>query len=230
MVTYAETQYKNYHKRILNEINTINMNIHKLSHRLRRLFRHLTFIGVVIHEIAHIYVCKAYNIPITGYKLYDMDICGGYVEHYITKSYMPMFFVAVAPFFFNIIVATMILLTIFTFQNQIFDYITTQPNYSSSILAVSVIFGLWASVSMLLHAFPSKQDANMLWNHTKRVTDESMKYYLIFPVVYPIVLFIYLLNKTRKVYANVIFTVFIVYTVYEFDIYKFITDVISPTL
>ncbi|MCL5876036.1 MAG: metalloprotease family protein [Candidatus Dependentiae bacterium] len=109
----------------------------------------VTFPGIILHEIAHRFVCDIFKIPVYEVMYFEMDSSrAGHVIHQKVDSVTKNFLIAVAPLLFNTVVCM-----IFTFPYSSASYITGDsiPNFFSAIL-------WWIGMSAGINAFPSNQD------------------------------------------------------------------------
>lgn len=125
---------------------------------LRTFFLGTTALGVAIHEFAHVIVLFIFNIRIRDVTFFQFGVPVGYVTHDQPHSAFAAFFVAVAPLFMNLGVAT----SAFWAGTWLAGHtaITTALQTDSLARLAAVIgfyqFGLSASV----HAIPSQQDVH----------------------------------------------------------------------
>lgn len=108
----------------------------------------ILFIGITIHELAHITACLLLGVKIKKAKIFGLE--SGYVVHDQTNAFKGVI-IAFFPFFFNILVAIMCAFLI----NQ---------NYS----LFSNIFFIWIGVASLYASVPSVQDSKTAFNAIKR--------------------------------------------------------------
>lgn len=109
----------------------------------------ITFPGVIMHEIAHRFICDLLHIPVYDINYFSMDDKrSGHVYHEKTEHVIHAFLIGFAPLFIN----------------SFFCMIFTLP-YSSTVYiagdAVSnytITFIYWVGLSMGAQAFPSNQD------------------------------------------------------------------------
>lgn len=108
----------------------------------------VTFIGVIVHELAHQLFCRLLGIPVFEVKYFQLDNPSGYVLHEKTDKPLANFIVSVGPFLVNTVLGSVILLPaaveIILFKNY--------KNILSLVLA-------WLGISILMHSFPSTGDA-----------------------------------------------------------------------
>jgi hypothetical protein len=116
----------------------------------------LTFPGVIVHEAAHMLACRLRNVAVFDVCFFRFGNPAGYVIHEPTENFTSVFMIAVGPFLLN-----SLLCLIFCFPAlvpvRIFDHV--------DVLSMILI---WLGISIGMHAFPSTQDAQVLWNQAKR--------------------------------------------------------------
>lgn len=123
-----------------------------------------TFPGIIMHEIAHRFMCDILHVPVYGVQYFAIGSTrAGYVYHHKTTNIWHDFLIGFAPLFVN------------TFFCMLF----TLP-YSSSIHVAgegistySNMFLYWIGISMGANAFPSNQD-------TQNVVESCQKYNKLF--------------------------------------------------
>jgi len=113
----------------------------------------LTFPGVIVHELAHQLFCRICRIPVYEVKYFQFTNPCGYVLHEATDSPMKNFLSAMGPFFVNTIVGMLIVLPA---SVDIFFFTTIQ------IMHPLNLFLAWIGLSILMHAFPSRGDADAM--------------------------------------------------------------------
>jgi Putative zincin peptidase len=138
----------------------------------------LTFPGVIVHESAHFLFCRLRGVAV-------FDVCffqvggnpAGYVVHEQSDSFTTTFLVSTGPFFVNTALCFLICLPAFV-PLRIFQ-VSDPLSY----------FLLWFGVSIGMHAFPSPQDANVLWGEAKRFARSGN---LLAILSFPLVVVIYI--------------------------------------
>jgi hypothetical protein len=113
----------------------------------------LTFPGVIIHEAAHMLFCKWGRVAVLDVCFFRVGNPAGYVIHEEPRSFHTAFLISVGPFIVNSILCILLCFPAFV-PVRIFD----RPDPISYFL-------LWLGLSIGMHAFPSTQDARVLWNH-----------------------------------------------------------------
>jgi len=111
----------------------------------------VTFVGVIIHELAHQLFCRLMKIPVFEVKYFQFRNPSGYVLHEKTEKPLANFAVSVGPFLVNTVLGSIILLPVST-------EIILFKNYTSIL---SLILA-WLGISILMHSFPSTGDAQAM--------------------------------------------------------------------
>lgn len=66
----------------------------------------LLFPGLVLHEIAHFLMCLVLGVKVKGFKI---SLREGFVTHVIPKSIIKSLLIAIAPFFFGMLVSYLLI-------------------------------------------------------------------------------------------------------------------------
>jgi hypothetical protein len=117
----------------------------------RWLIALITFPGIILHEWAHKFFCDRTRVPVYKTCYFRLGNPAGYVIHGSVDSYGKAFLIATAPFLVNTAIAVILF-----------------------VIAVIIPLGLityllyWLGISIAMHSFPSSQDADNLWNYSKR--------------------------------------------------------------
>lgn len=113
----------------------------------------LTFPGVMVHELAHQLFCRICRIPVYEVKYFQFANPCGYVLHEPTDNPVKNFLTAMGPFFVNTITGMLIVLpasiNLFYFS-------------SLHVMQIENLLLAWLGISILMHAFPSKGDADSM--------------------------------------------------------------------
>lgn len=139
----------------------------------------LTFPGVIVHEAAHMFFCKLRRVAVLEVCFFRLGNPSGYVIHEKVDDFKTTFLIAVGPFILNSLLCVLICFPAF-FPVRIFGV-----NHPLSYLL------LWLGISIGMHAFPSNQDAKVLYEQAK-VEARSMNVLAILSL--PLVLLIYVAN------------------------------------
>src|SRR5215469_286111 len=110
-----------------------------------------TFPGVIVHEAAHMLFCRLRGIAVLDVCFLRFGNPVGYVHHERPKDFLSVFLICVAPFFVNTL-----LCIFFCFPAFLHERLRDQLDPLS-------LFLIWLGVSIGMHAFPSSQDASILW-------------------------------------------------------------------
>jgi len=115
----------------------------------------VTFPGVVVHEIAHQFFCRLTGTAVLDVCYFRMGNPAGYVVHERPRTRAKALLVSIAPFIVNTLLGAMIAapaaISAFTFEDG---------DFLDGLL-------IWLGVSIAMHAFPSRQDAQSLWSAFK---------------------------------------------------------------
>jgi hypothetical protein len=148
-----------------------------------------TFPGVIVHELAHQLFCRLYKVPVFKVVYIQAGNPAGYVLHESVSNKGHQIMISVGPFFVNTILGAVIslpaALPVFTFHNAgPLDYLL-----------------IYLGVSIAMHAFPSRGDADSIWNSMK----ESNTPVWIKIIGYPIVGLIYLGSLGSMVWLDLLY-------------------------
>ena len=141
--------------------------------------------GVVTHELSHHIFCIIFNAKVIRVCYYNFKNSSGYVQHERPKHLYQDVLIAVAPFFLN------------TFLGGLVAYQTIINKFSTiGLLNLNWrdILSIIISISIGMHAIPSKADALSMWNF---VGESDMNFLLkntARVLIGPIVLVVFLLN------------------------------------
>ena len=136
----------------------------------------VTFPGVIVHEIAHQLFCRWFKVPVFEVCYFRLENPCGYVIHEIPSSKIQSIMISIGPFIVNTLIGFLIAL-----PAVIPVFMTNNPNTFNYIL-------IYLGVSIAMHAFPSKGDANAILEAIKE-DDTPLAAKII---AYPVVGFIYL--------------------------------------
>ncbi len=138
-----------------------------------------TFPGVIVHEAAHLYFCKLRKVAVFEVCFFRFGNPVGYVIHEDTDDFTTSFLVAVGPFIIN-----SLLCIAFSFPAFVPVRIFGQGDPLS-------YFWIWLGVSIGMHAFPSTQDARVLWRAARKAVKT---WNLLALASFPLVVLIYVAN------------------------------------
>ncbi|MBM3119497.1 MAG: hypothetical protein FJ006_08130 [Chloroflexi bacterium] len=136
------------------------------SSQLGWLIAILTFPGIIIHEWAHKFFCDRANVPVYKTCYFRLGNPAGYVIHGPVNSYAKAFFIATAPFLTNTTIAVIVFFIAVIIPRGLIAYIL-----------------YWLGISVAMHSSPSNQDADSLWQHSKRALKRNPLALFGFPIV-----------------------------------------------
>jgi hypothetical protein len=142
----------------------------------------VTFPGVIVHEAAHLFFCKLWRVAVFDVCFFRLGNPAGYVLHERPASFTSSFFIAVGPFIIN-----SLLCVLFCFPAFVPVRVFGKADPISYFL-------IWLGISIGMHAFPSNQDANVLWQQAKSATSKWNPLALF---SFPLVAVIYVANLLR---------------------------------
>jgi len=116
----------------------------------------VTFPGVIVHEAAHLFFCKLRRVAVFDVCYFRIGNPSGYVIHEVPDSFTSSFLIAVGPFIIN-----SFLCVLFCFPALVPVRMFNQPDPLCYFL-------IWLGISIGMHAFPSTQDAKVLWQQAKK--------------------------------------------------------------
>lgn len=124
-----------------------------------QVFILITGPGIVLHEIAHRFMCDIYNIPVyeINYLSIEEDYCGR-VMHQKIDNFFQDFFIGFAPLFFNSCIAMFLLIPLSVCAKSDFLMETTFNYFTFIMYYIASWIGLMAS----FHAMPSNTDVKNL--------------------------------------------------------------------
>ena len=150
----------------------------------------VTFPGVIVHEFSHMLFCKIRKVAVFDACYFQMDNPAGYVVHERTENFYTTFLISMGPFFVNSLLCILICLPAY------------MPIKFFSIEQPLSYFLIWLGASIGMHAIPSNEDANHIWEQAKEYAKKMNPLAII---SFPLVGFIYLFNILRIVWADLIY-------------------------
>lgn len=121
------------------------------------VFRFLTAPGIICHELAHAVACAVFGLRIEEVELLQLSGPAGYVSHERPHTWLQSLAISGAPALVNVAVS----LALFQFLIGIYQ--------GSGVTAgLIVIAGVWVGLSAIIHAVPSLQDVQTVWDATTR--------------------------------------------------------------
>jgi len=121
--------------------------------------------GIVIHELAHKEFCRYYQIPVKETCYFQFGDPAGYVVHARPHRYSVSFMISIAPVFVNTTIAFL--------SGVLFAYLATPFDGVGSLIQpsplylVGMVLSGWIGIATGTRAFPSQQDANVIWEQTR---------------------------------------------------------------
>ncbi len=150
----------------------------------------VTFPGVIVHEAAHMLFCKLRGVAIFDVCFFRAGNPAGYVVHEEPRDFTSAFLIAVGPFIIN-----SLLCVFFCFPAFVPVYVFDLTDYLSYFL-------LWLGVSIGMHAFPSTQDASVLWREARKAAGSFHPLALL---SFPLVIIIYAANIGSVVWLDYLY-------------------------
>jgi Putative zincin peptidase len=142
----------------------------------------VTFPGVIVHEAAHLFFCKVRRVAVFDVCFFRVGNPAGYVIHEPPASFTSSFLIAVGPFIINSLLCILFCFPAFV-PVKVFGHADPISYF---------LIGLGVSIGM--HAFPSTQDAKVLWQQAKIAAGRWNPLAL---VSFPLVVVIYAANLLR---------------------------------
>lgn len=149
-----------------------------------------TFPGIIVHEFSHMLFCKIRKVAVFDACYFRVGNPAGYVVHENTENFTTTFLISMGPFFINTLICLLICLPAY------------MPLHYFEISHPLSLFLMWLGVSIGMHAIPSNQDANNVFDQAK-VEIKRMNPLAI--ISFPIIGFIYIFNVLRIVWADLIY-------------------------
>lgn len=141
--------------------------------------------GVVTHELSHHIFCIICNVKVTDVCYYNFKNSSGYVQHERPKHLYQDILIATAPFFINTYLGSLI-------AHQ------TILNKASTVglpyLNLQNILRIIISISIGMHAIPSRGDALSIWNYVEESNINWLFKIIAKLIISPLVLVIRILN------------------------------------
>lgn len=151
-----------------------------------------TFPGVIVHEAAHMFFCRLRKVAVFDVVFFQVDEVAGYVTHEHTKNFTSTFLISMGPFFLNTLLCFLICFPAYL-PISVFD-----------VGGPLNIFLMWLGISIGMHAIPSTQDADNVFDQAKeRVKDFNALAILSFPIV----LLIYIFNFLRFFWVDLFYAI-----------------------
>jgi hypothetical protein len=125
----------------------------------------VTFPGIMIHEWAHKFFCDRTGTPVYKTCYFRLGNPAGFVLHGPVDSYGKAFLISTAPLLINTAISVIVFVIAVILPR-------TWPSY---VL-------LWLGLSIAIHAFPSGEDADILWRCSKAGWRRNPLILLTFPI------------------------------------------------
>ena len=141
--------------------------------------------GVVTHELSHHIFCIIFNAKVIKVCYYNFKDSSGYVRHERPKHLYQDVLIAIAPFFLN------------TFLGSLIAYPTIINKFSTlGLLSLNWrdILSMIISISICMQAIPSKGDALSMWNFASENDTNFLLKVAAKLIITPLVLMVFLLN------------------------------------
>ncbi len=153
-----------------------------------------TFPGIIVHEFAHMIFCKLRKVAVFDVCYLQFDNPLGFVKHCESKNFTTTFLISMGPFIVNTLLCLLICIP------------TYIPLKFFAVESFFSYFLIWLGVSIGMHAIPSDDDANIIFQQAK----ESVRHFNILAILsFPIVLLIYIFNALRMVWADLVYGILI---------------------
>ena len=152
----------------------------------------ISFPGIIVHEFAHMLFCKIRKVDVIDACYFQFDNPAGYVIHEKTDNFYTTFLVTMGPFFVNTLLCLLICLPAYL-PVKLFDL-----NHPLSYLLI------WLGVSIGMHAIPSTQDANNIYDQAKVA---ARKLNILAIISFPLIGLIYVFNVLRFFWIDVLYGV-----------------------
>ena len=149
-----------------------------------------TFPGVIVHEAAHLLFCKLRRVAVFDVCFFRVGNPAGYVIHEPPTSFTSSFLIAVGPFIVN-----SLLCVLFCFPAFVPVKVFNQQDPVCYFL-------IWLGISIGMHAFPSTQDASVLWQTAKVA---AARWNPLAVLSLPLVIVIYIANLLRVVWLDYLY-------------------------
>ena len=152
----------------------------------------VTFPGVIVHELAHQFFCFLRRVPVYEVRYFRLKNPVGYVLHEPTDDPLDTFIISVGPFIVNTLLGASIVFpaSIEMSEFGLWNWIRRGSIGFAEIVPLLPMLGVfWLGISILMHAFPSTGDANVLVSSIVKNKDVNL---LVRVLVAPVVGLIYL--------------------------------------
>jgi hypothetical protein len=131
----------------------------------------VTFPGVIVHEFAHLLFCRLMRVPVFQVCYFRIGNPAGFVQHEVPRYKWQHVLISIGPFFVNTIVGAIIA---FPAAIPVLKF-----NDGTPLDYVLIYLG----VSIAMHAFPSRGDANSMWSSFKEGKSNIFEKILVAPIM-----------------------------------------------
>ncbi|MXN91794.1 DUF3267 domain-containing protein [Flavobacterium sp. Sd200] len=150
----------------------------------------VTFPGIIVHEFAHMFFCRLRKVAVFDACYFRVGNPAGYVVHENSSNFTTTFLISMGPFFVNTLLCLLICLPAY------------MPIKYFDLAHPLSYFLIWLGVSIGMHAVPSNQDANNVYDQAK---EKIKKGNLLAIISFPIIGLIYVFNVLRFIWADLIY-------------------------
>ena len=147
----------------------------------------LTFPGVILHEAAHLFFCRLFNLQVYDLCLLRFGNPAGYVIHEKTENFTALFFVNIGPFISN------------TLLCMVFCSAAVLPFWRPRLSDPMALFLYWLGLSIGMHAIPSSADLSNLWEMAPARAKQGN---VLAIASLPLIAMLYVLNVGRVLWAD----------------------------
>jgi Putative zincin peptidase len=165
----------------------------------------VTFPGVIVHEASHLFFCKLRRVAVFDVCYFRIGNPSGYVIHENPNNFTSSFLIAVGPFIIN-----SLLCVLFCFPALVPVRMFGKEDFICYFL-------IWLGISIGMHAFPSTQDANVLWQQAKK---SASLFNPLAILSFPLVGLIYLANLLRMLWLDYLYGIGLGFVLPEFLLNK----------
>lgn len=150
-----------------------------------------TFPGVIIHELGHFIFCKIRKVTVYDVKFFQLNWnTAGYVIHEEPEDFTSTLLISIGPLLINTILCLVVAAPV------------AVPFYLFGQRNLLIYFYLWLGVSIGMHAFPSNQDAENLWQRAK---EEAKNKNILAIISMPLCVLIFIANLLKFFWFDAIY-------------------------
>ena len=171
----------------------------------------ITFPGVIVHELSHQIFCFLRRVPVYEVKYYQVKNPSGFVAHEPSDSPLTNFIISIGPFIINTLIGACIIFPASIQMNEfgIFDSIRGgNADFNVIVSFFPMLIAYWLGVSIIMHAFPSTGDAQVLVNSILK--NKSVNVFVKI-LVAPVIGLIYLGAIGSIFWLDLIYATFVAY-------------------